>query len=110
MKTGHNRLCGNIRLAVIACTLLSVPTVAMAQTQQQNTQKHVTTTYAKKHAALRKRRPSEHRNLYGWDQRRAGGGGGCGYQNEYPPCQSTWPQGSPSYHGPVSGPTFFDEH
>jgi hypothetical protein len=108
MKPGHNRLCGSIPLAVIAFTLLSIPTIAMAETEQQKTQKHVTTTYAKKHAATRKQQPYEQRNLYGWDQHPAGGG--CGYQNAYPPCQSTWPQGSPSYHGPVAGPTFFDEH
>ena len=108
MKIDHNRLRGSINIAVIAVALLSVPTIAIAQTQQQTTHKHFTTTFARKHVAIRKRQPYAQRNLYGWDQRPAGGG--CGYQNAYPPCQSTWPEGSPSYHGPVAGPTFFDEH
>jgi hypothetical protein len=34
---------------------------------------------------------------------------GCtSYNNMFPPCQSTWPQGSPQYHGPVPGVTFDD--
>jgi hypothetical protein len=31
------------------------------------------------------------------------------YNNIAPPCMSTWPQGSPNYHGPTPGNTFSDE-
>lgn len=106
MKTDHKPRRG-IGFAVIAFTLVSVPTVSMARTDQQSPQSHVATTYPKKHVATRHRHPYARRNLYGWDQRPARGG--CTYQNQFPPCQSTWPQGSPSYHGPIPGPTFFDE-
>jgi hypothetical protein len=28
------------------------------------------------------------------------------YQNQFPPCQSTWPAGDPNYHGSRPGVTF----
>ena len=28
------------------------------------------------------------------------------YRNQFPPCQSTWPEGDPNYHGSRAGPTF----
>jgi hypothetical protein len=28
------------------------------------------------------------------------------YRNQFPPCQSTWPEGDPNYHGSRPGPTF----
>lgn len=31
------------------------------------------------------------------------------YQNQFPPCMSTWPAGSPHYRGSWPGPTFSDE-
>lgn len=106
MKTKHKPQRG-IALAASAFMLLSVPAVAMAQTDH-GPQRHVAKTYAKKHTAAGQRRHYAQRNLYGWDQRPVQSG--CGpYQNQFPPCQSTWPQGSPHYHGARPGPTFFDE-
>jgi hypothetical protein len=36
-------------------------------------------------------------------QRQAANTVGCtSYENQYPPCMSTWPAGSPNYHGSTS--------
>jgi hypothetical protein len=96
-------------IAAVAFTLLSVPAVSMAQTDQQTPQ--IATTHPKKHTARRWRHPYTHRNLYGWDQRYGGDQryGQGGYNNQFPPYMSTFPEGSPSYHGPRPGVTFDDE-
>ena len=110
MSTHQNWPYG-VGLAAIAFTLLAVPAVAVAQTDQQTPQKHVAPPYAKKHTATRHRQPYVHRNLYGWDQRygRDQRYEHAGCENQFPPCQSTFPEGSPSYHGPQPGVTFDDQ-
>lgn len=98
-----------VHFAVIALTVLSFPTVSVAQADQPTEQPQVAKKNPKKYAATtRQRQTDTRRNLYGWDRRSAFG---CAwpYQNQFPPCMSTWPAGSPSYHGPRPGPTFFDE-
>ena len=104
MRTYQKRLRA-VGLATTAFTLLlSVPTLSMAQTDQRRPTTRIAETYAKKHAS-RQWRPQARPNLYG--SARAG----CTwpYQNQFPPCMSTFPEGSPSYHGPRPGPTFGDE-
>jgi len=46
-----------------------------------------------------------HRDLYG----AAPAGCTWPYQNQFPPCMSTWPAGDPHYHGSRPGPTFDDD-
>jgi hypothetical protein len=103
MRTYQSRRCA-IGLATIAFTLFSAPTLSMAQTNQQKPTAHFAKTDAKKHPA-RQWRPDAGRNLYGSAR------GGCTwpYQNQFPPCMSTFPEGSPNYHGGRPGPTFDNE-
>jgi hypothetical protein len=103
MRTYQNRLRA-VGLATIAFTLLSAPTLSVAQTDQQSPTTHVPKNGAKTHAP-RQLRPYVDRNLYGSAQ------GRCAwpYQNQFPPCMSTFPQGSPNYHGSRPGPTFDNE-
>jgi hypothetical protein len=103
MRTYQNRLRA-VGVVTIAVALLSAPTVSMAQTDQQKPTAHVAKTYPKKHVS-RQWRPYVNPNLYGSTQ------GRCAwpYQNQFPPCMSTFPQGSPNYHGSRPGVTFQDE-
>jgi len=72
--------------------------------------------YHKRHLAnapVRQPVPT-HRHLYGSAQQwgtAQWSTGRCAwpYQNLFPPCMSTFPEGSPSYHGGRPGPTFGDE-
>lgn len=93
-----------VGVATIAFTLLSAPTLSMAQTDQQRPAAHVAKSSAKKHVARQWRR-QVNPNLYGSAQ------GRCTwpYQNQFPPCMSTFPEGSPNYHGSRPGLTFQDE-
>jgi hypothetical protein len=92
-------------LAAIALPLLLAPTFSMAQTDRAKLTAHVGKTVAKKHVS-RQWRPAAARNLYGtaapsrctWP-----------YQNQFPPCMSSFPEGSPNYHGGRPGPTFDNE-
>jgi hypothetical protein len=103
MSTLQNRLRA-LGAATIAVTLMSAPTLSIAQTNQQNRTPHVTKSYPKNHLS-RQWHPQAGRNLYGSAQ------GRCAwpYQNLFPPCQSTFPEGSPNYHGGRPGPTFDNE-
>jgi hypothetical protein len=103
MRTYQNRLRA-VGVVTVAVALLSAPTVSMAQTDQQKPTAHVAKTYPKKHVS-RQWRPYVNPNLYGSTQ------GRCAwpYQNQFPPCMSTFPQGSPNYHGSRPGVTFQDE-
>jgi hypothetical protein len=93
-----------VGLATIAFTLLSAPALSMAQTDQQKPTTHVAKTYPKKHVS-RQWRPQANPNLYGSARDRCT----WPYQNQFPPCMSTFPQGSPNYHGSRPGVTFQDE-
>ena len=92
--------------ALITMAVLWHPTLSLAQTDQtEHTQ--TTKVFTKKHVATRQQ-PYSHRHLYGWNQ--PSSAGGCtSLNNLFPPCMSSWPEGSPHYHGYRSGPTFFDE-
>lgn len=93
-----------VGVPTIAVALLSAPVLSMAQTDQQRPATHVAKSYAKKHVS-RQWRPQANPNLYGSAQ------GRCTwpYQNQFPPCMSTFPQGSPNYHGSRPGVTFDNE-
>jgi hypothetical protein len=103
VKTSQKPL-RTMRLATIAVTLLSVPTLSIAQVNQHRPPMHGAKTYAKKPVSPQWR-PDWRLNLYGSAR------GRCTwpYQNQFPPCMSTFPQGSPNYHGPIPGPTFDNE-
>jgi hypothetical protein len=93
-----------VGLATIALTLLAIPTLSIAQTDQGKLTAHVGKTAAKKHIS-RQWHPDAGRNLYG----SAGSRCTWPYQNQFPPCMSTFPEGSPNYHGGRPGPTFDNE-
>jgi len=100
------------RAAVAALTAASftLPMVTAYADQQsahtRSASEHPKKPHPKKHAA--KTQPQ-------WRQSQAasqqGVQTGCTwpYQNQFPPCMSTWPVGSPHYHGSRPGPTFEDE-
>jgi hypothetical protein len=102
-------------LAAIVALALSVPVVSIAQADEPPSQPAPAKMHAKKHAARtqpRHARQSHYvpRHLYGavqqpWTAERPA----WPYQNQFPPYMSTWPAGSPNYHGPRPGPTFPDE-
>jgi hypothetical protein len=93
-----------VGLAAVALPLLLAPTLSMAQTDRAKETAHFAKTSAKKHVT-QQWRPDTGRNLYGSAR------GGCTwpYQNQFPPCMSTFPEGSPNYHGGRPGPTFDNE-
>ena len=79
-----------------------------AQTQAAN--EHAKKPYPKKHAAetqaqwRRSQAAWQPTPAQQWVQKRCA----WPYQNQFPPCMSTWPGGDPHYHGPIPGPTFDD--
>ena len=94
----------NLVVGVIAAAALALPlSVAQADPQTDATMP------AKKHAARMhhpKLRKSEIRPaIYGAP---ANSSGRCAwpYQNQFPPCQSTWPAGDANYHGSRPSVTF----
>ena len=87
----------NAAVAAIAAAslLLSMPSVAQADQPAKKT--HAARMSPKKRAAI----PGK---IYG----AAPNSARCTwpYQNMFPPCMSTWPQGDPNYHGSRPGVTF----
>jgi hypothetical protein len=102
-------------LATIAFTMLSAPTLSIAQTVQQKPIAHAAKNNARKHTSDRWQHQAVRNgrlNVYGSTRGVYGSArDGCTwpYQNQFPPCMSTFPEGSPHYHGPRPGPTFSDE-
>jgi len=98
-------------MAAFAAVALSLPMMASAQGAPQPEGMQPPTVNQQKQAAKPQGRQSKttHRNLYGAVPAREPAGCTWPYQNQFPPCMSTWPQGSPNYHGSRPGPTFFDE-
>jgi hypothetical protein len=88
----RNRLFA-VSLAAAAVTLLGLPAVA-AQTEPASHQTKAAKTHPKRHAVVMYQ-PQYQPPGCTWP-----------YTNQFPPCMSTWPGGSPSYHGPVPGVTF----
>jgi hypothetical protein len=103
--TTHQTRLRAVGLATIAFILLFAPTHSKAQADQVKPKAHARQTDARNHVS-RQWRPAAARNLYGtaapsrctWP-----------YQNQFPPCMSTFPEGSPNYHGGRPGPTFDNE-
>ena len=100
MRIYQNRLRA-LGVATVTVALLAAPSLSSAQTDQQRPPANVAKPYAKKHV-YHQAHPYAGRNLYGSAQ------GRCAwpYQNQFPPCMSTFPEGSPNYHGPRPGITF----
>jgi len=92
-------------LTAIAAASLSLPMLAAAQTDQSAQQTKTVAAHSKKSAAKAQRTQSAAQQSYGsegWVTARCT----WPYQNQFPPCQSTWPAGDPNYHGSRPGPTF----
>ena len=104
MKFCQNRLWTGGLAAIAFTALLAAPTLSLAQPDQVRPKTPAARTHAKSHVS-RQWSPNAGRNLYGAAR------SGCTwpYQNQFPPCMSTFPEGSPNYHGPRPGPTFDNE-
>jgi hypothetical protein len=102
-RTHQTRL-RTVGIATIAFTLLSAPALSVTQTDQQKPTTHAAKTDARKHVS-RQWRPYADQKLYGSVRDRCA----WPYQNQFPPCMSTFPEGSPNYHGGRPGPTFDNE-
>jgi len=92
-------------ITAVAAVALSLPTLAVARADQSAQQTKTVTTHPKKSAAKAQRTQSAVQQSYGsqsWVEKRCT----WPYQNQFPPCQSTWPAGDPNYHGSRPGPTF----
>jgi hypothetical protein len=72
---------GGVMIAALTATALSLPPTSVAQADPART---------------------AYRNLYNRAQTRCA----WPYQNQFPPCMSTWPEGDPRFHGGQTGPTF----
>jgi hypothetical protein len=97
----------NLAVAAIVAAVLSLPALSAAQADQQaDATLHAQKSTAKTQRPKQSETEARPRVYYAapnptrctWP-----------YQNQFPPCQSTWPAGSPNYHGSRPGPTFFDE-
>lgn len=88
--------------AIAAAIAAAVLTLAMpALADQKAAVAPAATPVKKSHPVARRHVPPPRQSAFGADSY------GCkSYDNMFPPCQSTWPQGSPHYHGPVPGVTF----
>jgi hypothetical protein len=102
----HVTLLRNAAVAMIAVAAFSLPMLSVAHADQQtdltlHPKSPAAKTYHPQHRASTIRP-----KVYNAEPP------GCTwpYQNQFPPCQSTWPAGSPSYHGSRPGVTFQDEH
>jgi hypothetical protein len=101
-----------VTIAAIAATGLSLSMAPVAQAAPQPQGTPLATTHPAKHTAKPHWRQSTatHRDLYGAVPARGPAGCTWPYQNQFPPCMSTWPAGDPNYHGSRPGPTFLDEN
>jgi hypothetical protein len=95
-------------IAAVAAVLLSPPMLSVAQADQGAGRMHAATMHPRTHAAgIRHQRHREsgiRPGIYG----AAPNADRCAwpYQNQFPPCMSTWPAGDPNYHGSRPGVTF----
>lgn len=95
-------------LAALAAASLSLPMLSVASADQPAQQTQASTTHPKKQAVKpQSRQPGvAPQPLFGsadsWVAKRCA----WPYQNQFPPCMSTWPAGDPNYHGSRPGPTF----
>ncbi len=97
-------------IAAVAVALLSPPMLSVAQADQRADRTHAATVHPRAHTARnhhqRHREAGIGRKLYGAAPNR----GRCTwpYQNQFPPCMSTWPAGDPNYHGSSHPGVTFD--
>jgi hypothetical protein len=95
---------------MVAASAFSLSMLSIARADQPVEQTHAAKTHPKKHVArARRTQPGiGPGRLYGsapnWQTTRCK----WPYQNQFPPCMSTWPAGDPNYHGPRPGVTFDD--
>jgi len=96
-------------IAALTAASFTLPMVTAYANQQpaqtQAASEHPKKPHPKKHAAKQSQVAWQPTPAQQWVQKRCT----WPYQNQFPPCMSTWPGGSPHYHGPISGPTFDDE-
>jgi len=100
------------RAAVAAITVasFSVSTVTIAYAQQTADATPAAANAAKKHARSHYSQNQTHqRKLYGYQPYQNMGPPPQPYQNMFPPYMSTWPEGSPHYHGGIHPGVTFDE-
>jgi hypothetical protein len=97
-------------IAAITAVACSLPLLAIARADPASNPPTVKIHHQRHSARLSPRRPlPSHRHLYGSTERWGTGRCAWPYQNQFPPCMSTFPEGSPNYHGPRPGPTFGNE-
>jgi hypothetical protein len=106
-KEAH-RLCG---MAVIGAVLFCLPALSTARADQPVEQTHAAKLHPKTRPGTNTGRSQSgfHRNLYGAAPVSSVPGCTWPYQNQFPPCMSTWPAGDSHYHGSRPGPTFGDD-
>jgi hypothetical protein len=94
---------------VMAAASLSLPMLSIARADPPADRPHAATVQPKNHAKTAWQSAAQRQKLYG--SARPANTGRCSwpYQNQFPPCMSTWPAGDPHYHGSRPGPTFDDE-
>jgi hypothetical protein len=108
-KTMRKGLTRTRRAAVVAMTAasLSLPMLSIARADPPADQPHAV--QPKNHAKTNWQSAAQRKELYGSTRTENSGRCAWPYQNQFPPCMSTWPAGDPHYHGPRPGPTFNDE-
>jgi len=90
-------------VAVVVTTALARPMLSVAQAEQPAEQTRAAKPQPKKHAARTPRKQPQTAPQQSWLDKRCT----WPYQNQYPPCMSTWPASDPNYHGGTHpGPTF----
>jgi hypothetical protein len=88
-------------LAVIAAASLSLPLTSVAYADQKPEGPVAAKVPSKKpkHSGVAHKDAAAHKDLFGWHGWPQPAGCVWPYQNQFPPCMSTWPQGDPNYHG-----------
>jgi hypothetical protein len=96
-----------VAVSVAAAFALSMPSAGQAAQQTDVTtpvKKHATKT----HHAKRKDSPTPRGTYAAAPNTDASGRCAWPYQNQFPPCQSTWPAGDPNFHGSTHPGVTFD--
>jgi hypothetical protein len=97
-------------IAAVVAVLLSPPMPSVAQADQRAGRTHAAAVQPHTHTARihhQKRREAGIRpGIYG----AVPNAGRCAwpYQNQFPPCMSTWPAGDPNFHGSTHPGVTFD--
>jgi len=98
----------HVAIATIAAASLSLSMLMPAPAQQADAGAPPASTTVKKHK--RSHYSQNHTYQPAYQPKSWSWSGGCtSYQNMQPPCMSTWPEGSPHYHGGIHPGVTFDE-